>query len=173
MTEGLADRRIVVGVDGSTVCLAALRWAMREATLRGAIVHAVLAWEAGTHRLASYATMTCAARVRSDRMAVADVLRRTVRQVAGRHGRLPPVSVTAELAEGLAARVLLDRAAGAEMLVLGRTLPAVDRGVGPIIRACLRSAPCPVVIIGVPEAVSLLPEQARRRRERMPAGSES
>jgi len=171
MTENRAGR-IVVGVDGSTVCMVALRWAMREAALRGAEVHAVLAWEAASHRFASYATMTCAARVRGDRMALADVLSQAVRQAAGRTGQRPPVAVTAELAEGLAARVLLDRAVGAEMLVLGRTLPVIDRdrGVGPIIRACLRSAPCPVVVVGVPESLSFLPEQSRRGRERLSAG---
>jgi hypothetical protein len=36
------------------------------------------------------------------------------------------------------------------MLVLGRTAHSPDpyRGAGPVIRVCLRSAPCPVVIIG-------------------------
>jgi nucleotide-binding universal stress UspA family protein len=60
----------------------------------------------------------------------------------------PPVAVTAELAEGLAARVLLDHADGAEMLVLGSAGCAPD-GIGPVARACLRHAPCPVVVVSV------------------------
>ena len=36
--------RVVVGVDGSAGSLQALHWALREAQLRGASVHAVLAW---------------------------------------------------------------------------------------------------------------------------------
>jgi nucleotide-binding universal stress UspA family protein len=36
--------RIVVGVDGSDGSLAALTWALREARLRGATLHAVLGW---------------------------------------------------------------------------------------------------------------------------------
>ena len=54
-----------------------------------------------------------------------------------------------EIAEGLAARVLLDHAQDADMLVLGRTAHSPDpyRGAGPVIRVCLRSAPCPVVIM--------------------------
>ena len=37
--------RVVVGVDGSKGSLQALHWALREAQLRGATVHAVLAWQ--------------------------------------------------------------------------------------------------------------------------------
>ena len=37
--------RIVVGVDGSPGSLAALCWALREASSRGLTVHAVAAWE--------------------------------------------------------------------------------------------------------------------------------
>ena len=36
--------RLVAGVDGSAESVAALRWAIREAVLRGASVDAVLAW---------------------------------------------------------------------------------------------------------------------------------
>ena len=50
-----AARRIVVGVDSSAESAAALRWACREATLRGAEVHAVHAIEAPCHSMASYA----------------------------------------------------------------------------------------------------------------------
>ncbi len=56
--------------------------------------------------------------------------------------------MTAEIAEGLAARVLLDHADGAEMLVLGSARGAPD-GIGPVARACLRHAPCPVVVVNV------------------------
>jgi hypothetical protein len=39
------EHRIVVGVDGSVPSKAALRWALRQARLTGAVVEAVTAWE--------------------------------------------------------------------------------------------------------------------------------
>ena len=139
-------RRIVVGVDGSAESVAALRWACREASLRTAEVHAVLALESACHQLASYA-------VPSPRHpsgswgAVREVLRQSVRDAARLY---PGVIVRTEITEGLAARVLLDHARDADMLVLGRTArgPGEYHGAGPVIRACLRAAPCPVVVIG-------------------------
>ena len=63
-------------------------------------------------------------------------------------GGAPPVAVTVEIAEGLAARVLLDHADGAEMLVLG-SAGCAPAGIGPVARACLRHALCPVVVVSV------------------------
>jgi nucleotide-binding universal stress UspA family protein len=67
--------------------------------------------------------------------------------------------VRTEIAEGLAARVLLDLSADADMLVLGRNSHGPDpyRAAGPVIRACLRTARCPVVIIGAVDAVAADP----------------
>jgi hypothetical protein len=45
------DRRIVVGINGSASSRDALRWAVRQATLTGSVVDAVIAW----HDPASYA----------------------------------------------------------------------------------------------------------------------
>jgi len=42
-------KRIVVGVDGSEGSQTALRWALREARLRGVNLHAVLAWKYHPH----------------------------------------------------------------------------------------------------------------------------
>src|SRR4051794_41857079 len=39
------NERIVVGVDGSPPSIDALRWAVREAGVRGASVNAVCAWD--------------------------------------------------------------------------------------------------------------------------------
>jgi nucleotide-binding universal stress UspA family protein len=138
-------RRIVVGVDGSAESVAALRWACREASLRAAEVLAVLALESACHQVASYAVP--APRQSGGSWGTArNVLRRSVSEAIS---VFPDVTVRTEIAEGLAARVLLDHATGADMLVLGRTAHAPDpyRPAGPVIRACLRAARCPVVII--------------------------
>ena len=146
MTRDPGVRRIVVGVDGSAESVAALRWACREASLRGAEVHAVLALESVCHQVASYAVP--APRQSSGSWGAArEVLRRSVSEASSLY---PNVSVRTEITEGLAARVLLDHAREADMLVLGRTAHGPDpyRGAGPVIRVCLRAAPCAVVIIG-------------------------
>jgi len=135
-----AVRRIVVGVDGSAESAAALRWACREASLRGAEVHAVHAREAPCHSMPSYA-VPAQAGPPDDGI---DVMWRAVMP-----DRVPGVHVRTQVVDGLAARVLLERCEGADMLVLGTAsdTPGATRSAGPVIRACLRRAPCPVVVI--------------------------
>lgn len=149
MAIDLGPRRIVVGVDGSAESLAALSWACREASLRSAEVHAVLALEAACHQVASYA-VPAPRQTTGSWGAAREVLRRSVSEAAS---RFPGVTVRTDITEGLAARVLLDHAANADMLVLGHRSQGADpsRGAGPVIRVCLRAAPCPVVVISAPE----------------------
>jgi DNA-binding CsgD family transcriptional regulator/nucleotide-binding universal stress UspA family protein len=144
-------RRIVVGVDGSAESVAALSWTCREASLRSAEVHAVLALESAVHQVASYAVQPG-----GSWGAAREVLRQAVSEALG---LFPGVRVYTEIAEGLAAPVLLDHAAGADMLVLGRNSRSPDpRAAGPVIRVCLRAARCPVVIIS--PAAQVAPEEA-------------
>jgi len=151
-------RRIVVGVDGSAESVAALRWACREASLRAAEVLAVLALESACHQVASYA-VPAPRQSGGSWGAVRDVLRRSVSEAVS---LFPGVSVRTEIAEGLAARVLLDQAANADMLVLGRSSNGPDpyRPAGPVIRACLRAARCPVVVIGAVDSMTPGPDPA-------------
>jgi nucleotide-binding universal stress UspA family protein len=166
MTIDLGVRRIVVGVDGPAESVAALRWACREASLSAAEVHAVLALEAACHRVASYA-VPAPRQISGSWGAAREALRQAVSEAAS---LFPGVSVRTEITEGLAARVLLDQAAHADMLVLGRTShgPDLYRGAGPVIRACLRAAPCPVVVIRSPDAADA---SAQDRDDRVPAGA--
>ena len=167
-----AVRRVVVGVDGSAESVAALRWACREASLRGAEVHAVHVREEHCHSLASYAVPPLST---ADDLSVdIDDFVRSVKA-----GQALGVEVHVEEVDGLAARVLLDRCAGADMLVLGTAsdTPGAGRPVGPVIRACLRRAPCPVVVISAAqdpmqprEPASLSAEAAGEVRVKVPAG---
>jgi hypothetical protein len=97
--------------------------------------------EAPCHSVASYAAVP--AHDQPDGVE-ADVMWRSVMPDA-----VPGVQVRTEIVEGLAARVLLDRCEGADMLILGTVsdMPGGLRPAGPVIRACLLRAPCPVVVI--------------------------
>ncbi len=139
----MALPRIVVGADGSSASLAALHWAVREAGLRETNLHVVRAWEDAAKRVAPYASHAYTPGRRDDLL---DARQRLEAAVTTAVGCTPLGTVTVEIAEGLAARVLLDHADGAEMLVLGNAGCAPD-AIGPVARACLRNAPCPVVVV--------------------------
>jgi nucleotide-binding universal stress UspA family protein len=135
-------------------------------------VHAVHVREEQCHSLASYAVpaLSTADDVPTD---VDDFVRSVKADQA------PGVELHVEEVDGLAARVLLDRCAGADMLVLGTSgdVPGALRSAGPVIRACLRRAPCPVVVISAaqdpmqrPEPATLSAEVAGEVRVKVPAG---
>jgi nucleotide-binding universal stress UspA family protein len=133
--------RIVAGVHGTAASDVALDWAMREARLRRAELHLVLARDATACALAPYAHPG-APGVSADAAWLAGAAARAARV-------LPPGRVITELADGLPARILADRAAGASLLVLGA---APSGFLGPVARACLRQPRCPVVIVASPAA---------------------
>lgn len=144
MTEP-AQQRIVVGVKRSAASLAALRWAAAEARLRRAALHVVHAWEPAARR-ASYAILGDSPAGGQERLRARDNLAAIVLAAFGTD---MPAGMTAEIAEGMAERVLVDRSRDAGLLVLGAAADAgvTGRPAGPVIRACMRSASCPLVII--------------------------
>jgi nucleotide-binding universal stress UspA family protein len=149
MTHSPAGSRIVVGVDGSAASDAAVRWAVREARLRHATVHLVSAYHSDPRARAPYAPGSWMTR-EDEHHAAAKALVAAASGLARRY--LPPGRLMAELADELPARALLDRAADAELLVLGTTRPTLQSGqppqaMGPVARACLRLAHCPVVVV--------------------------
>ena len=139
-----APQQIIVGVHRSAASLAALRWAAAEARLRRAELHVVHAWEPAVHR-ASYAILGDSPATGQERLRAQSVLAAVMRGV---YGSVIPPGITAELAEGTAERVLVQRSREAGLLVLGAADAHVaGRPAGPVIRACTRSARCPLVII--------------------------
>jgi nucleotide-binding universal stress UspA family protein len=140
----VASQQIIVGVHHSAASLAALRWAAAEARLRHATLHVVHAWEPAVRR-ASYAILGDSTVSGQERLRAQSVLAAVMR---GAYGIEIPHGVSAELAEGTAERVLVQRSQGASLLVLGAADPHLaGRPAGPVIRACMRSARCPLVII--------------------------
>lgn len=138
----------MVGVDGSPASVAGLGWAAREAELRHAELHLVCAWEDAQPFRAPYAARNGLPSREESRARAAGLLAASVRAVFAQ--ALPP-RLRTELAEGRPEQVLLDRADGAELLVLGSSSQAgsFPQAAGPVHRACFRGAPCPVVIVGM------------------------
>jgi menaquinone-dependent protoporphyrinogen oxidase len=143
--NGNRQQCVLVGVDGSAASLAALRWAADEFRQRRRSLRIVGVWDPATH-LASYADVGCSATGVEREIIVRDAFSAAVRAVFG--PQLPD-GVTAELTEGAPERVLLARSADVGLLVLGATSrPQPARWfAGPVIRACLAHASCPVVVI--------------------------
>ena len=149
MTHSPAGHQIVVGVDGSAASDAAVRWAVREARLRRATVHLVSAYHSDSRQHAQYVPPSSWMTPQQERCAAEALL--TAAMELARRG-LPPGRLTGEVANEPPARALLDRAAYAELLVLGTTRPAPQPGqppqaMGPVARPCLRQAHCPVVVV--------------------------
>ena len=143
----VASQQIIVGVHRSAASLAALRWAAAEARLRRAMLRVVHAWEPAVRR-ASYAVLGDSSVSGQERLRAQRVLAAVIRGVYGTE--IPP-GVTAELAEGTAERVLVQRSQEAGLLVVGAAgAHQAGRPAGPVIRACMRSARCPLVIITAP-----------------------
>jgi len=149
---GNTDRgggQIVVGVDGTAASGAAVRWAILEARLRQASVHLVFARDHDRRSRAPYAGRSGAPRPEQDN--AADTALSAAEQQASQ--ALPPGRLSSELADGSPAQVLIDRSAGAELLVLGSAYPAgqpasgASPAMGPVARACLHGAACPVVVV--------------------------
>jgi nucleotide-binding universal stress UspA family protein len=148
--------RIVVGVDGSPGALAALRFALAEARLRGATLHALLAWELplfegvpGPFLLEvpgelvpplEQARSTLEAEARR---ALDDALERALA------GEEPGVEIRRDVVEAAPVQALLAAAAGADLLVLGSRGLGGFSGLllGSVSLRCVRSAPCPVAIV--------------------------
>jgi nucleotide-binding universal stress UspA family protein len=139
---------IVVGVDGSLASKAALGWAASTAAAQERDLVAVWVWQDHA-TVAPYAPVARRRPPEIEQAVAAAGLAAAVREVVH---RVPAVTVRKVLAAGLAARVLLREAEGAAMLVLGGRRPAsrFSPAIGAVALACLRLAPCPVVIVGAP-----------------------
>ncbi|MEV0699939.1 universal stress protein [Saccharopolyspora sp. NPDC050389] len=142
-----AERRIVVGVNGSVSAKAALCWAVEQAELTGTAVHTVIAWE-----LPVFYGLVCSWEGKPvppeefEENARLD-LDRTVDQVE--RETATEVEIRREVRCGRPTQVLLKAADGAELLVLGDPGYSVfyEALLGSVGRRCAGHARCPVVVV--------------------------
>ena len=141
---------IVVGFDGSPSALAALRWALDEARLRGSHVLVLQAWSVPVLAYASpYAAAPVLELVEANRRAAEDTVANALEE-ADCHDLVVEHAVV----EGGAAEALLDAAADADLLVVGSRGHGGFAGLllGSVSQQCAHHAPCPVVIVRSPAA---------------------
>jgi len=140
---------IVVGVDGSEPSEAALRWALEEARLRRATLRVVHAWAVP----ALYVHGSAFPPELVDR----DLIRERAEQLLGAAvtqvaGASPEVTIERVAAEGSPARVLVEAAHDADLLVVGSRGHGGFAGLllGSVSQQCAHHADCAVVIVRTP-----------------------
>lgn len=126
------DGPVVVGVDGSPLSEAAIGFAFEEAAARGADLVAVHAW----HEPAFAAPRP-------------DAEELLAQWLAGWQERYPTVTVTRATLRGRAAKVLMEHAQDARLLVIGSRGRGGFEGLilGSTSQALIHHAPCPVAVL--------------------------
>lgn len=146
-----ANGRVVVGVGGSATGPAAVRFAFREAAVRGCELEAVRVWRAPHHRAAAHPLLTGEPAHHQEDQACAlleDALDALddLDDLTDEHSR--PV-VHRVVAEGSVRQVLLARSAAADLLVIGahRRHGRLGPRLGRVEHAVLHHADCPVAVV--------------------------
>jgi nucleotide-binding universal stress UspA family protein len=146
--DGEEDRGvIVVGVDSSDGAAQALRFALEEAKLRGALLRVVHAWQFGNIGLAGLAGFSPAGADLDDLVDMAEsALDAILEEVAPDTDGVP---VERQVVEGSAATVLVDESRNADLLVVGSRGNGGFAGLllGSVSQQCAHHAACPVAIV--------------------------
>ena len=139
--QGDEQHRIVVGVDGFESSKAALRWAIRQAKLTGAVVEAVIAWHVpvGTGWIPT-------ADMPDYQEDAFTVLAEAITEMCTVD---PDVQVCPRVLQGRAGQVLVEAADGADLLVVGSEghRGLAEALLGSVGQYCANNASCPVVIM--------------------------
>lgn len=141
----------MVGVDGSSHSLTALRWALDEGVLRHVGVHVVLSW-------AMPPVLGMALVLPSEEDVDAGArgeLATIVAEHGGAAGRPADSPVTSAVMEGSPARELLAASEKASLLVVGTRGHGGFAGLllGSVSQQCAAHATCPVVIVHEPRSI--------------------
>jgi nucleotide-binding universal stress UspA family protein len=148
--DGWVQAPIVVGVDGSESSLAALQWAIDQASCTGAALRAVTAWWF-PNEPTPFGIIPDIPAPENQLDRVKTKLDEVLQEQVPSWGEL---RVTTEVIEGPAATVLTEASRHAALLVVGsrgRGLVA-EVLLGSVSEYCVRHAACPVVVVrGVAE----------------------
>ena len=141
--DATSPERIVVGVDGSSQSRTALRWAAWLAADTGASIEAVTAWQFPISTGWGGAAVPMNFNPEQD---MQKVLTETVDHVFGADR---PAGMQLSVVEGHPARVLLERSAGALMLVVGSRGHGGFAGLllGSVSAHVAEHAGCPVLVV--------------------------
>ena len=146
--RGRGAPRVVVGLDGSDAARAALAAAVEEGARTAAVVEVVASYVLADRWTDLYSVLIPTAdRVRAEVRGAAEVVVREV--LAERPAGDPVPDVRLEVVEGAAQDVLVDAAAGADLLVVGSRGRGPVRGIllGSVALHCAMHAPCPVMVV--------------------------
>ncbi|HTZ09061.1 MAG TPA: universal stress protein, partial [Acidimicrobiales bacterium] len=144
---GATGPRLVVGVDGTPAAAAALRWAVAEARLRGAVLHVVHAWPYPVEMAVSSAGGVVPPLGDMRRWAE-EVIDEAVADAVG-----PDLTVVRDAWSETPAVALVEASAGAALLVVGtrghRRLTGLF--LGSVSQYVAVHAHCPVVVVHAPD----------------------
>jgi nucleotide-binding universal stress UspA family protein len=140
-------KRVVVGVDGSEESKRALQWACEAASEHGAELLVVSAWTPPPPQTAPpFGSFPWGADTSQLTENAEAMLQKTLSEVLGDS---PPVPVNARVAEGNAAKVLIDLAGSDDLLVVGSRGHGGFAGLllGSVSQQVMAHAQCNVVVV--------------------------
>jgi nucleotide-binding universal stress UspA family protein len=137
--------RILLGVAETAAGSDAVRFAFREAEARGCILDAVRAWRCPAHESAEHPLLTGDA-AKFHEMRAAALLDEALTEFVAEH---PDVPVHRATLEGPARKVLLERSADADLMVVGAHHRHGHLGLqlGRVAHAALHHSHCPVAVV--------------------------
>lgn len=139
---GANEERIIVGVDGSSGSMAALRWALRYADRSGGSITALISWAHPT----TYGLGAPMPQEDLDQ-AAQTALSKVVNESTSELRSQSPVEQ--KVVRGQPAQALVDEAGNADLLVVGSRGHGglVGAVLGSVSQHCVNHSPCPVVVV--------------------------
>lgn len=137
--------RILLGVGDTAADSSAVRFAFREAEARGCTLDAVHAWRRPAHKTTHHSLLTGDA-AQFHEMRAATALDEALGKAVDDH---PDVLVRRTTREGPARKVLLERSAAADLLIIGAQRRQGHFGLqlGRLAHTALHHATCPVAVV--------------------------